>query len=357
VQLSATTPGGEKESVHAAAAWSWFEPAQGYDISGPFAGRPYDGRLTISDGYAKWWRGFDPATELYAQFHQPGAKPDAAYTNKFFLRTKDLVDHYAPDLLFFGDSNLPLGDAGLALAAHFYNTSLAVHAGPLDAVLAAPTNDPARRAAFAATHERAVAATLRPEPWQTVTSIGQWHYKTGQKYRPVGDIIRQLVDVVSKNGNLLLNVPLRGSGIPDPDEVRLLDQLTAWMAVHGEGIHATRPWKIFGEGPSLTASAPDGLLVETKLAFNSQDIRFTQTKDGGTLYAFLLAWPKDGQITIKSLAQSSGQPNPLEKKIGMLTLLGSAEKISWTRDATGLHVALPASAPNENACALKLTLE
>ncbi len=344
-------------SVHAAAAWTWFEPAQGYDATGPFTGLRYDGRLTASDSYGKWWRGLDPSGDLYAQFHRPGAKPDAAYVTKFFLRTKELIDRYHPDLLFFGDDNLPLGEAGLGLAAHFYNSSLAAHDGRMDAVLAAPTGNAAHRTAFVATHERTVSATPRTEPWQTVTSIGQWHYKAGQKYRPVADLVRQLVDVVSKNGNLLLNVPLRGSGIPDPDEVRLLDALTAWMTVHGEGIYATRPWKIFGEGPSLTAPAPDDLLAEARLSFTAQDIRFTQTKDGRVLYAFLLGWPQDGRLSIKSLAKADGKTDPLEKQLAGISLLGSAEKITWTRDATGLHLILPAVAPNDSACALKLTLE
>jgi alpha-L-fucosidase len=344
-------------SVHAAAAWSWFEPAQGHDATGPYAGLAYDGRLTDSDGHGNWWNGLDPSADLYAQFHRPGAKPDAAYITKFFLRTKDLIDHYHPELLYFGDANLPLGEAGLGLAAHFYNTSLAAHDGRMDVVLAAPVSDPARRTALVATTERAASATPQPEPWQTVTSIGQWHYKAGLKYRPVADLVRQLVDVVSKNGNLLLDVPLRASGIPDPDEVRLLDALTAWMTVHGEGIYATRPWKIFGEGPSLVQPAPDGLLAEAKLAFTAQDIRFTQTKDGRTLYAFLLGWPKDGKLTIHSLAKTNGQPDELGQHLASLTLLGSPEKIAWTRDASGLHVLLPATAPNDSACALKLVLE
>ena len=164
---------------------------------------------------------------------------------------------------------------------------------------------------------------------------------------------------MSKNGNLLLNVPLRGSGTPDGDEVLLLDALTAWMAVHGEGIHATRPWKIFGEGPSLAITAPTGLVSEGRLSFTAQDIRFTQSKDGRTIYAFFLGWPPGGQLLIKSLAKANGKPDPLEKSIASVTLLGSAEKIVWTRDDAGLHATLPATAPAANAGtgALKLVFE
>jgi alpha-L-fucosidase len=347
-------------SVHAAAAWSWFEPAQGADVIGPFSGVRYDGRLDPNDSYGQWWRGLDPSGDLYAQRHRPGAPPDAAYTTKFFLRTKDLLDRHTPDLVLFGDDDLPLGEAGLNLAAHLYNSSQAAHAGRVDAVLAAPVTRPDRRAALVATFERAApadesAANNAPAvaPWLTVTSIGSWHFKAGQPYRPAAEIVRQLVDTVSKNGGLLLNVPLRGDGALAADAAVVLDALAAWTTVHGEGIYGTRPWKIFGEGPSLATPARDGLLAESRLGLGAQDIRFTLTKDGRALHAFFFGRPADGKLLIKSLAA----PALPGQKITAIALLGSAEKIVWSQDAAGLRVTLPAALPNDFACALKLTLE
>ena len=350
-------------SVHAAAAWSWFEPAQGADVIGPLSGVGYDGRLGDSDGYGQWWRGLDPAGDLYAQRHRPGAPPDAAYVTKYFLRTKDLLDRFTPDLVLFGDEGLPLGEAGLNLAAHLYNSSLAAHAGKVDAVLAAPLARADRRAALVTTFERAAPNAPAAEPWLAVTSLGPWHYKAGQKYRAAADLARQLVDAVSKNGGLLFDVPLRGNGSLDADETRALEELAAWTAVHGEGIFATRPWKIFGEGPSLDApltrpgaGIPEtavGLVAENRVSYGAQDIRFTQAKDGGTLYAFFLGRPADGRLLVKALAK----PGALEKRIANVSLLGSPEKIAWTQDVAGLRVTLPAALPNDFACALKLTLE
>ena len=129
-------------TVHAARAWSWFEPAQGADKKGPLAGVPYDGKLTKANGKGTWWEGLDPQ-DLYAQNHAPGQKPDAAYCTKFYNRTIDLINKYKPDLLYFDDdytnTGLPLYDAdptvGLRIAAHYYNTNRKQHDGKLEAVL------------------------------------------------------------------------------------------------------------------------------------------------------------------------------------------------------------------------------
>jgi alpha-L-fucosidase len=163
-----------------------------------------------------------------------------------------------------------------------------------------------------------------------------------------------LVNIVSKNGNLMLNIPVRGDGSLDSDEVTFLKGLAKWMDINGEGIFATRPWKVYGEGPPAVSS---GMFNEGKQQFGAQDVRFTQTKDGQTLYAFFLGWPKDGKLTIRSLKQASDDEAALlDKSIESLTLLGSKEKIQWSRDGEGLHVTLPATPPCEGAYALKLSL-
>ena len=98
-------------------------------------------------------------------------------------------------------------------------------------------------------HERGVADGIAANPWQTDTCIGQWHYKRGSKYKTAKKVIDLLVDIVSKNGNLLLNFPLPNSGELDPEEMIVLEGITEWMAVNSEGIYCSRPWKIYGEGP------------------------------------------------------------------------------------------------------------
>jgi alpha-L-fucosidase len=341
-------------SVHAARAWTWYEPAQGSSVAGPFAGQLFDGRLQAGEGYGKWWAALDPQ-DLYAQSHRPGTPPDAAYVTRFFDRTKDLIDHYRPDLLDFDDAGLPLGEAGLNLAAHFYNASLAAHGGAMEAVLDAQEIPPARRAALVAAIERDSSDAALPQPWQAETSLGpQWQYKAPSRYKSVAQIVRALIDVVSKNGNLLLDVPLRGDGTLDPDERQFLGDLGGWIAANGEGIYATRPWKVFGEGPS---PPPPPVLRDARANYAAGDLRFTQAKDGGTLYVFLMAWPANGRIAVKSFARTGAKTDLLERRIASVTLLGSPEKIAWTQDAAGLEATLPGNPPNPQAATLKVVLE
>jgi alpha-L-fucosidase len=150
----------------------------------------------------------------------------------------------------------------------------------------------------------------------------------------------------------MLNIPLRGDGTIDDDELAFLNGLAKWMDAEKEGIFDTRPWKIYGEGPV----SKGGMFNENKIKYGSGDIRFT-SKGDNTLYAYFLGWPADGKLTIRSLSKGANPAGPLDKNIASLSLLGSTEKIAYTQDADGLHVTLPATAPAEGACALKLTLE
>ena len=339
-------------TVHAARAWSWFEPAQGADKDGPLAGVPYDGKLTKADGKGTWWEGLDPQ-DLYAQDHAPGQKPDAAYCTKFYNRTVDLINKYQPDLLYFDDdytnTGLPLYDAdptvGLRIAAHYYNSNRKQHDGKLEAVLNAKKVSPDKRGCVVLDIERGGARDLQPQPWQTDTCIGDWHYERAiaerHGYKKSGAVLRTLADIVSKNGNLLLNIPVRGDGTIDDDEVKFLEEMAAWMDVNGEAIFGTRPWAVYGEGPSTTAGGPGGPFNEGRTRYTPQDLRFTAR--GDALYAIGLAWPADGgKVTIKSLASDSPQ---VKGEIGAVHLLGQDAALAAARDANGLTVDLPAPKP------------
>ena len=310
-------------SVHASRAWSWYEPAQGADTNGPLAGVPYDGKLTKADGKGLWWDGLDPQ-DLYAQNHTPGTKlvwdwdaaegssvPDAAYMTKFFQRTKQLWDDYQPDMIYFDDSVLPFhgvtDEIGLNLAAHFYNSSVQWH-GHNEAVMNAKMLNEMQRQAMVYDIERGKADGILPQPWQTDTCIGSWHYDRtifeNHRYKTAATVVPMLADIVSKNGNLMLSVPLQRDGTPDADEIKIVSDIGAWLKVNGDAIYATRPWKIYGEGPSTVVAEKgrfDGQSDVQKKPFTAEDIRFTQSKDGKTLYAIVLAFPADGKVTIKSL--------------------------------------------------------
>jgi alpha-L-fucosidase len=151
-----------------------------------------------------------------------------------------------------------------------------------------------------------------------------------------------LADIVSKNGNLLLNFPPRPDGTLDDEERKILAELAAWMPVNGEAIFGTRPWKVFGEGPSRVQS---GGFNESKLCYTARDIRFTR-KDG-TLYALALAWPADGRLVIRSLASSAG-------KVSAVHLLGHAGKLDWTQTGDGLIVTMPEQKPCAHVFTLKI---
>jgi len=347
--------------------WRWYETSQGADTNGPLAGVSYDGKLTKADGKGQWWDGLDPQ-QLYSQNHAIGAKPDRAYCENFFRRTQQLWDDYHPDMVYFDEAVVPLHyfkveeDYGLNLYAHFYNSSIQWH-GRNEAVVTAKILPPLQRRAIVYDIERGKAAEILPQPWQTDTCIGDWHYNRDifkkHGYKSAASVIRMLADIVSKNGNLMLSVPLQRDGQPDSDEIEIVKGIGAWLKINGAAIYATRPWKLYGEGSSTVAMETGpfdkaGLKDVGSKPYTSEDIRFTQSKDGQTLYAIVLEIPKDGKVTVKSLA--SGSAN-WPGKIGTVRLVGGSwwsSRLKFTRDENGLHVTLPEKLPSQTACALKI---
>ena len=158
-----------------------------------------------------------------------------------------------------------------------------------------------------------------------------------------------LTDIVSKNGNLMLNIPLRGDGSIDDKEEAFIAGFTAWMDVNSEGIFATRPWKIYGEGPSTT-TPPARAYGAPGPAYTAEDIRFTTKSDA--LYAFVGAWPESRVARIKSLA--SGSLQVVGAKVANISLLGYDGKLTWTQDEQALTVNLPAKPPSQHAVTLKI---
>jgi alpha-L-fucosidase len=310
-------------SVHASHAWLFYDSSQGADTSGPYAGIPYDGKLTKADGAGTWWEGLDPQA-LYAQEHPVAQQwgwewqdtvsvPSEAYRRNFLDRTLELMDKYNPDLVYFDDTVLPfwpISDEGLQLTAHLYNRNP-------NAVVTGKWLQEEHKSAIVYDVERGVVDDIQAKPWQTCTCLGQWHYDRGlyerSGYVPAPAVIRMLIDIVSKNGNLLLSVPVRADGTIDEKEEAILDDMAAWLDVNGEAIYGTRPWKVFGEG---------------------SDIRFT-TK-GDVLYAHILEWPADGNsIVIKSLSKDA-------EEISGVNMLGYDSPLVFSLCDDGLQISLPA---------------
>ncbi|PKK34765.1 alpha-L-fucosidase [Siphonobacter sp. SORGH_AS_0500] len=354
-------------SVHAAHAWSWMETAQRSDKQGPYKGVPYDGNVTKADGKGKWWQGMDPQ-ELYAQNHPLSknswddgmihsqwnwgngvAKPTKAYCDKFLKRTIDLIDQYNPQFVYFDDTALPLwpiDDAGLKIAAHLYNKNIDKD-GNQQAIVFGKVLDEQQRKCMVWDIERGQSNAIEPLPWQTDTCIGDWHYNRAvydrKGYKSAKMVIQTLVDVVSKNGNLMLNIPVRGDGSIDEQERAVVVEIGNWMKVNSEAIYGTRPWKVFGEGPAQEGAAPlsaQGFNEGKGKAFTSQDIRFTAK--GEALYATLMGWPDDKKVVVTSLASGKGlHTSPIRR----VSLLGGNDSLSFEQTNQGLVVQLPENKP------------
>ncbi len=363
-------------SVHASHAWSWYEVAQRADKAGTYKGVAYDGKLTVKEGKGKWWEGLDPQ-ELYAQNHLLSENsnndqailaqwdwrngvcpPTDAYIEKFYNRTIDLINKYHPDLVYFDDSKLPfwpVSDAGLRIAAHLYNKSIRDH-GQLRAVVNGKILDADQRKALVWDIERGHANDIQPLPWQTDTCLGNWHYDRGvyerDEYKSAKTVIQTLIDVVSKNGNLMLNIPIRGDGSIDEKERAIVEGIGRWMKVNSECIYGTRPWKIFGEGPAQQATAQleaQGFNEGKGKPFSAQDIRFTTKAE--VLYASVMGWPPEGDLIIKSLGSNNAYHPSAIRHIEMLGVGGS---IPFVQSDAGLRLKLPSQKEEQAAYVLKI---
>jgi alpha-L-fucosidase len=285
------------------------------------------------------------------------------------LRVQDVIDKYDPDILTFDDGVTWSYDAGGPFApdlgvwlgipdlaphilAYYYNRNMARRGGMLEGVVNLKEAPEPVWGAVTRDFEMNRAGSLQIEPWQTEACIGNWHYDRAlldeNRYRPASLMIPLFVDIVSKNGNLLLSIPLPGHGEPDADSIAFLEEFAAWNEINGEAIKGTRPWTRYGEGPS-TEAEEIGAYQLSRLQFGAQDIRFT-TK-GDTLYAIVLGWPDDGRVLIRSLAEGSSD---YAREIASVTLLGSSAALQWTRDQRGLAISVPSAPPSRHAFAFKI---
>jgi alpha-L-fucosidase len=312
-------------SEHLGASYTWFQSAHLSDKEGPKAGVPYDGaNLDYQDLYHaattaddKSWLTTNPAFQL-----------------EWYRCIKELVDNYHPDLLY-SDSQMPFGDVGRTLISHFYNQDITKNNGALAVVYTCKQPSGGK---WVQDVERGVLDSISPYPWQTDTSIGDWYYRTGQKYKTATEVIQMLVDIVSKNGNLLINVVQTPEGDLEPDMLQILNEIGVWTAANGEGIFGSRPWKIYGEKPADATAKKLGRFDEN-FGFTSKDIRFT-TK-GNILYAFCLGKPVT-DITIKSLAKASKLS---DRPVASVSMIGSSEKLRWKQTADALLITKPLNMP------------
>lgn len=361
-------------TFHHEYSWWWWADAYKSDTQGAKAGIPYDGNLTLADGKGKWWEGLDPrllyninlgeyttasgkpVTEIafgskgIFQDHQDYAK---WYAERWALRIMDAIDQYDPDM-FYTDGNSPEPfsgersgsgfkcDAARRVVAHFYNRALATH-GKVDtlALIKFQSANPA----VGMTYEINIPQAINTQQaWIGENPIGDWYYAPGYTYEAVS-LVRSLLEYISRGGNYACAVPVDPEGALEPKCLTMLQEMGDWMRVNSEGIYGSTAWGRWGEGRVVM---PNGNLSQKQVQtpYTSEDIRFT-AKDGD-VYAWLMAWPEDGKVTIRSLGEAAG-------KITDVTLLGSSGKLEWKQTGQGLDVELPDQKPCQFAWCLKVS--
>lgn len=267
--------------------------------------------------------------------HVQTGHPDPAYLNDWLARSAEIVEKYHPELVYFDWwVEQPEFQPYLKKFAAFYYNQAAARG---QNVVLFRKNDAFPPHATVLDVERGSQDHILPDHWQTDTSVSDksWGYVEGDTYKSPQEILWQLIDIVSKNGNLLLNVGPKADGTMPPQVVTILHSLGGWLRVNGDAIYGTRAWTSYGEGPTQVKA---GSFNDTKTqAYTAQDIRFT--KKGNTLYAIAMGWPSSGQLTIHSLGDSSNL------KPASVTLLGTKTPVRWKQTSSGLTLQLPATRP------------
>ncbi len=294
--------------------------------------------------------GVDPKDyDLYTNPHDLDSdEPDKDFYDQWWAKLKEFIDVYQPDIIWFDWwlENMT-EESRQKFLAYYYNKG--VEWGKDVVVCYKETTFPENVAVR--DYERGRPNQPKDQFWLTDTSPGAWFYRPGAIFKTSNDIVDILVDIVSKNGSMLLNVPPNPDGSIPQEMKDLLIDIGAWLEVNGEAIYGTRPWTIFGEGP--TRLAEGGHKVEKhKIAYTSKDIRFTKASDKA-FFAIVLDKP-GSEIVVKSLSTGLGV---LNSKIENVKLLGSDEGIEWTRDERGLVIKTPKGLENSEAYTFKIEIE
>ncbi|MEC8405535.1 MAG: alpha-L-fucosidase [Verrucomicrobiota bacterium] len=324
-------------TTHLSRSYSWLNTANQADKYGEKAGIPYDG--AAGAGVGLYPPNDGQSTHPRAPFEAP-----KQWREHWAKRVKQLIDDYEPDHLYF-DCAVPFrgsdaGKTGMDVISHFYNQRpegvMCIKERPWQGLYA----DGITTLDF----ERGKASSILDDPWQTDDSIGSWGYKAGAPYMTPDLVVDKLIDIVSKNGNMLLNIPIRADGTLDETATALLKDVGKWFAVNGEGIYGTRPWYMYGEGHNKIGHKD---LVSSMTA---KDFRYTPK--GDALYAFVLDWPKGNRNPVVF-------PNlvAMNQRIGAITqvsLLGHDGELKWENHGDGLHVYFPNKKPCDYAYTLKI---
>lgn len=311
--------------------------------------------------YPKWDPTFDtndPEFEdLYGKPVKPEDPPTQEFLDHWWDRTTDIVDQYEPDILWF---DFGLDKPGFApvhkkIMAYYYNKGLEWNKG----VVFQDKN--MRYESFpedlmVLDIERGRRTETSPHPWQTDTAVGKisWTWIINENYKSSDFLIDELVDIVSKNGNLLLSIGPKPDGTIGENEAAILKDFGKWLEINGEAIYGTRPWKLYGEGPAKFAEGKTKFKNKHHTEYNdvesvAADVRFTSK--GETLYAISLAWPEDSKFRIESLAKD----NPHESKpVASVEFVSGSNEIDWEQTEDALTIQTQGEQPCEAAYVFRI---
>ncbi len=345
---------------------NWWLPAFGADTSGTYKNIPYDGHMTKEDGLGKWWEGLDPA-KLYGL---PPEKRTSEWIRQvkenWVLRHKELAIKYDVDMLWFDGYGFPYGEYGKEVCRAFYNHKLNKY-GKLDAAVVGKISD---EPSTIRDIERGGANEILPYPWQGTLTFGSWFYKKDRESRHnARTVIEMLIDMNSKNGNLMLNVELLPDGTIPPAHKLIFDDIGVWINLNSEAIYASKPWKTYGDNldsylkvleangigeadleaikKNKNASHFNERTIESP-AYGNDEVRFT-TK-GDILYVFVLN-PKEGAIELPTLGLKSDIG---VKKIRSVQMIGSSNAIKYQQQSDQLILHVPAKRPTKHAVVFKV---
>lgn len=314
-------------SFHHSYTWNYFSHSYDYDAA---------------DGKNK---------DLYCEPHDELTPPTREFLDTWLAKVDEVVNKYEPDMIWFdmGFGWLIPDEYQIRMFADYYNW--AAKKGKDVAVF--HKAEKTQRYSGIIDFERGRAAGKTSYPWLTDTSLGPWFHDPDRPYYEADQLIDILIDIISKNGCMLLNVGPRADGSITPEAKQILAEMGDWLKVNGEGVFATRAWKVFGEGPTRLGKG-GGFSEKHDFHYTANDIRFTQSKDAKTVFAFLLDWPKNKTKTISSFTADNGMSAAQIKKI---SLLGSTETIKFNDTQNGLQLSLPEQQPCKNAYCLKFELK
>ena len=329
----------------------WWDESKNADLTGPKAGVPYDG-----------------ANPEYADLYHPIDQSNYNWPQKWYTRVSEIVNGTNPDILWLDSKQVPYGEEyGYKLLSDFYNRDIKENGSQqrVCSVKQEPGKYDVSKIAVK-DYEYGVPFEMKDYPWISDSFIGHWFwnskYENGSMPHVESDFLAHyLIDAVSKNGCVQLVIPQRSDGTLNQTIIDNLLKLGRWLEVNGEGIYCTRPFRVYGEGPGIFKNDEkiresaykrgyDYSKFGNDINYNSKHLRYTQSKDGKTVYAFGLGWPESNEVIFKALA--SGQT----PKITSVKLLGSNSKIQWKQTDAGLEVTLPEDKPFDEAYCLKVQL-